>query len=244
LSLEQDAQAHPVGGDAKAHAAEGESRSSAGHTGMAQPASTAMDAAVQVRVPSSGHEAPTAMTSEAHRVSGDAERAARGLDAHETFAAADAGTAVEAPGWIHAGARGAEAGFEDPALGWVGVKADLSGGSVHASLVPGTADAAQALSAQLEGLHAYLAAQHTPVATVTVGAPGGGGMEMGAGQNMQHGAGQNAGYGGSEAPGRSATGSAVFDADSTAPWDASQGSKLTATAPIGAPRGAHISVMA
>lgn len=106
--------------------------------------------------------------------------------ANETFAALDTGTAVGAPKWIHAGGQKAEAGFEDPALGWVGVRADLNGGSVHAALVPATAEAGQALGAHMAGLSAYLAEQHSPVAELTladstVGAGAAGGQ--GAGQN-------------------------------------------------------------
>jgi hypothetical protein len=86
----------------------------------------------------------------------------------ETFAALDG----DAPGaninWTHAGAQRAEAGFEDPALGWVGVRADLGGGSVHASIVPGSAEAAQMLGSHLAGLNDYLAERHPAIGPVTV----------------------------------------------------------------------------
>lgn len=81
----------------------------------------------------------------------------------ETFAALDAEPAAGSPGWIHANARQAEAGFQDPALGWVGVRADLSGGGVHAAILPGSAEAAQSLSGHLAGLNAHLAAEQIPV---------------------------------------------------------------------------------
>lgn len=112
----------------------------------------------------------------------------------ETFAALDAGEAAGKPTWIHAGAQRAEAGFQDPALGWVGVRADTSGGGVHAQLVPGSADAAQALGGHLAGLNAYLAEHHTPVETLTLTAPESGwagpGDGGGEGQNMQQETGQ------------------------------------------------------
>lgn len=115
--------------------------------------------------------------------------------ARETFAALDAETAQATPTWVHAGAQRAEAGFEDPALGWVGIRADLSGGGVHAAVVPGSANAAEALGSHLAGLNAYLAEHHTGVETVTMTAPEGGWAQsgQGAGQAMHQGAGQQNG---------------------------------------------------
>jgi hypothetical protein len=108
----------------------------------------------------------------------------------DTFAALDSG--LTAPGWVHAGARRAEAGFQDPALGWVSVRADLNAGDVHASVVPGSAEAAQSLSGHMTGLGAYLAAEHAPVATLTMAEPATGTVDSGAGQNMHQGASQHA----------------------------------------------------
>ncbi len=88
---------------------------------------------------------------------------------HQTFAALDSTDIETAPNWVHAGARHAEAGFEDPALGWIGVRADQSGGGVHALVVPATAEAAQALGSQMAGLNAHLAESHTPVASLSLG---------------------------------------------------------------------------
>jgi hypothetical protein len=109
----------------------------------------------------------------------------------EAFAALDAGAAPGTPTWTHAGARQVEAGFADPALGWIGVRADSSGGAVHAALVPGSPEAAQELGSHMDGLNAYLAEQHTPVASLGMAAPGGGGTnhgaEQGTGQGMNQG---------------------------------------------------------
>ncbi|MGB8259822.1 MAG: hypothetical protein WCE75_05710, partial [Terracidiphilus sp.] len=102
----------------------------------------------------------------------------------ETFAELDAGPLPGRPAWLHAGARQAEAGFEDPSLGWVGVRADLSGGAVHASLVPGSAEAMQALGSHMDGLHRYLAEEHTGVASLTMASPDTG--MQGSGQGGQH----------------------------------------------------------
>jgi hypothetical protein len=120
-----------------------------------------------------------------------------GPDTRETFATLDAEGATGKPTWIHAGAQQAEAGFQDPTLGWVSVRADASGGGVHAELVPGSADAAQALGSHMAGLNAYLAEHHTPVETLTLSAPESGWAGMsnnkGGGEGMQQGAGQQTG---------------------------------------------------
>lgn len=90
--------------------------------------------------------------------------------AGETFAALDGGSSDGRVSWTHTGANRAEAGFEDPSLGWVGVRADLGGGGVHASLVPGSAEASQTLGSHLAGLNSYLAERHPGVSPVTVAA--------------------------------------------------------------------------
>ena len=162
----------------------------------------------------------------------------------ETFAALDAGTSVGTPSWIHAGGHQAEAGFEDPALGWVGVRADLSGGSVHAALVPGSTEAAQALSGHLAGLNAYLAEQHAPIATLTMAAPGSSGAETGVDQNMQ----QNAGQHGEQNPAAAPQSSVQLDAGASASAKAmsttATNGEFDAFAYAGGNRGTHISVMA
>jgi hypothetical protein len=122
----------------------------------------------------------------------------------EAFASMDNG---ELPGkgvWMHAGSRQAEAGFQDPTLGWVSVRADLTGGSVHATLVPGSASAADALSSQVAGLHGYLAEHHSNVSTLNVATPDGGqaGMDFNQGR-------------GSENPNQSAQGDTAVAASST-----------------------------
>ena len=112
----------------------------------------------------------------------------------ETFSALDS---VPAPGtstWVHASPNHAEAGFQDPALGWVGVRADVSGSGIHAAVVSGSGDAAQVLGGHLAGLNAYLAEHHTPVETLTVAV----GREAGSlgqdtGQTMQQGTGHGSG---------------------------------------------------
>jgi hypothetical protein len=121
----------------------------------------------------------------------------------ETFAALDSDAAPGTVTWTHASARQAEAGFQDPTLGWIGVRADRNGG-IHASLVPGSVEASVELGSHLEGLNGYLAAQHTPVESLRMAAPEGGatghageqtagqGMGAGTGEGEHPGAGENA----------------------------------------------------
>ena len=92
-------------------------------------------------------------------------------DIQQTFFSLDGANHVPAPTWIHAGAHTAEAGYQDPALGWVGVRAQVDVYGVHAALVPGSADAAQALGGHLVGLNAHLAEHHAGVETLTMAAP-------------------------------------------------------------------------
>lgn len=103
---------------------------------------------------------------------------ARAMNAHgvagasrDPFVSLDGPAPAVAAAWVHAGPQRAEAGYNDPALGWVAVRAGLGGDGVHASLVPGSADAGLALGAHLAGLNAYLAEHHAGVSPVTVAAP-------------------------------------------------------------------------
>ena len=93
-----------------------------------------------------------------------------GSVAGDTFAAIDAERTASPATWIHAGTHRAEAGYLDPALGWVGVRADAVGNGVHAALLPGSGEAAQVLGSHLAGLNTYLSEHHGQSATVTLGA--------------------------------------------------------------------------
>ena len=86
----------------------------------------------------------------------------------ETFEALDASSSTIAPTWIHAGTHTAEAGYQDPALGWVGIRAQSNASGIHATLVPGSADAAQSIGIHLAGLNSYLTARHVPVQSLTM----------------------------------------------------------------------------
>lgn len=104
------------------------------------------------------------------------------LDQSEAFSAVDAGRGAPPATWIHAGTRHAEAGYLDPALGWIGVRADAIPNGVHAVLIPGSTEAAQALEHHVAGLSAYISEHHGPAATVTMGS-----FESGNGGQPGHG---------------------------------------------------------
>jgi hypothetical protein len=181
---------------------------------------------------------------------------ASGPDSRETFATLDAVSATGKPILIHAAPQRAEAGFHDPALGWVGVRADTSGGAVHAELVPGSADAAQALGSHLAGLNAYLAEHHTPVETLTLSLPESEGAELGGGQSAGQGAEQGAGQGTQPGSGQQTGQEPAQGAESGSPSVAAMHSTalpaasagllggLHGSTPAGRPGGVHISVMA
>jgi hypothetical protein len=115
-----------------------------------------------------------------------------GTTVHDTFAALDAGDSSSSYAWAHTGSHQAEAGYQDPTLGWISVRADASGGGIHATLVSESSDAAQTLSSHLSELNAYLTEQRTPVESLTVSSSGSQstGMEQGANQSMDQGTGQ------------------------------------------------------
>jgi hypothetical protein len=184
-------------------------------------------------------------------VAGDAIARSSGAPAvpadRETFAALDAESAPGAPAWIHAGAREAEAGFQDPALGWIGVRADRSGAGIHAALVPGSADAAEALGGHMAGLNSYLAEQRTPVETLTLTAPEhhseAPAMDQSGSQGMHQGTGQHTGQGASSDPQSRAQSSTQGIAAAVAPQLSAAGVPET-TGLTARPGGVHISVMA
>ena len=162
----------------------------------------------------------------------------------DAFSAIDSEPASRTYLWIHAGANRAEAGYQDPALGWVSVRADVEGRGIHASLVPASTDAAQALGGHLAGLNAHLTEQHMPVETLTLAAPedrsADAGMDQNANQHMHQGAGQESQP--NRQPGTGMEGSA---ARAVSPSDLPSSVRgLEGTPAAIRPSGAHISVMA
>jgi hypothetical protein len=196
---------------------------------------------VQAGVPASDPAAPSLLTRDPASQQGATSQTrdnntastipASGVALPETFASLDAGADHATPNWTHAGTQRVEAGFQDPALGWVGVRADVNAGGVHAIVMPGTADAAQALGGHMAGLNAYLAAEHTPVTSVTLASLNGNEASIGGNQGMSQGTGQN--------PGDQAS-MAAFDSPELS---ASAGGPIT-FAEIPRPEGSSFSAMA
>jgi len=159
------------------------------HSGTVQSIATA-DAAAWSHSAEGIHGGAHAVTEGRTAVSGAASSSSR-----EAFSALDAEPGSSGPAWIHVSAQHAEAGFNDPALGWVGVRADLGPGGVHAAIVPGSADAAQALSGHMAGLSAHLTAEHIPVGSLSM-ATTAGHESLGSGHGpMQQGSAQDQGQG-------------------------------------------------
>ena len=197
-------------------------------------------ASSELRNPGAAHIS-TALTPDHQQVATVHPDAASVRDA---FSVLDSGNSPGTPAWTRAGSQHVEAGFRDPALGWVGVRADLNGDGIHATLVPSSAEAAQALNGHLAGLSTHLVEQQSPVASLTMASPRESGIENGIDQPMQQGAGGNPQ---GSAPDESAAGSQLNapPAAHTVVQDASaQAGLRDSFTHIGELRGTHISVMA
>ncbi len=90
---------------------------------------------------------------------------------HETFAAMDAAINDGVNRWIHADSHRAEAGFQDPALGWISVRAQAGTAGIHAAVMPASETAAEVLSGHLAGLNAHMANQYEHMPAVTLSTP-------------------------------------------------------------------------
>ena len=109
----------------------------------------------------------------------------------ETFTALDVQADGRSPLWTHTGSQRAEAGFQDPALGWVGVRAETAGGSIHAVILPDSMQAAQVLGTHMQGLGPHLSDRHLPVETVSLQSGGTGNSGTGQGGGQQNPAQEN-----------------------------------------------------
>jgi hypothetical protein len=96
--------------------------------------------------------------------------------AAEPFAALDHGASEPAPIWTRAGTNKVEAGFQDPSLGWVGVRATADASGMHAAVVPSSPEASRMLSGSLSDLGAYLVQQHHPLQSLTIAPAQAGGL--------------------------------------------------------------------
>lgn len=214
------------------------SAASATQVSAAQPATLDAAASAGLRSQAAPPIAPPTTTH------GQTTATANSATTQDRFSALDAGTSPGTPAWTFAGSQHAEAGFRDPALGWVSVRADLNGGGIHATLVPGSADAAQALSGHLAGLSTHLAEQQSPVTSVTMASPSGNGAENGMGQRMQQGAEGNPQRNAPEQTPSSTQGNTSAATSNSALHATTQTGMRDAFAQPGDLRGTHISVMA
>jgi|GEM_PF-2962618 len=165
---EHDSLQHPIAGDAAL-----QSPAVASHT------MSSRDAAGISGLPAERGSSTTGTAQQA---------ASNSPTARDTFAALDADPGQPATTWTHTGPRQVEAGYQDPSLGWVSVRADLSSGGLHASVVPNSPEAAQALGNHLAGLNAYLAEHHGSSITASLAAPEDRSMQQSGNSGAQPGA--------------------------------------------------------
>jgi hypothetical protein len=102
------------------------------------------------------------------------ESTERAEKAIETFTAIDAQEHGSTSKWTLSGNNRAEAGFQDPALGWISVRAQSGAGGIHAVVVPASDVAAQVLNAHLAGLNAHMTPHYEHLNPVTLASPGSG----------------------------------------------------------------------
>ncbi len=89
----------------------------------------------------------------------------------EIFDVLDTDAPAASPQWTHAGTHRLEAGFQDPEVGWVRVRAQQDSGGVHAAVVPASSDASQILSSHLTGLSNYLVEHRTLIESWALAPP-------------------------------------------------------------------------
>jgi hypothetical protein len=112
-----------------------------------------------------------------------------GGSAQAAFTALDSASPSTAAAWTRTNAHAAEAGYQDPALGWVSVRAQQDTTGLHATVVPVSQDAAQSLGTHLAGLQTYLSEHRTPVDSLTIASPdaSASGFNLNQGTNSQSG---------------------------------------------------------
>lgn len=230
-----------VSGSSNASSTEAKSRRLEAQSFSSISSSTTVDPSAMARMVTDA----SGVVNRASDSAGASATTAATTDSRDTFAALDTAGAGEKATWIHASAQQAEAGYQDPSLGWVSVRANASGGGVHAELATASTDAAQALGGHLAGLNAYLADHHAAVESLTITAPNSGSSgfssDQGAGQGMQQGAGQQnsgaeSGFQSGAYTSSASTSSVTSSGASPAVWEGN-------AQPAGLASG-HISVMA
>jgi hypothetical protein len=86
----------------------------------------------------------------------------------DVFHSIDHAADLPSGAWIHADTRRAEAGYLDPSLGWISVRAEAVEGGLHATLVPTSDATAQFLGSHMSGLHVFLSECQMQHATVVL----------------------------------------------------------------------------
>lgn len=114
-----------------------------------------------------------------------------GGSAQAAFTALDSASPSTATAWTRTNAHAAEAGYQDPALGWVSVRAQQDTTGLHATVVPVSQDAAQSLGTHLAGLQTYLSEHRTPVDSLTIASPDASASGFNLNQGMNSQSGQN-----------------------------------------------------
>jgi hypothetical protein len=124
----------------------------------------------------------------------------------------------------------------------------MGGAGIHAALVPGSADAAEALGGHLAGLNTYLAEQRTPVETLTLAAPenrsAASATDQSGSQGMYQGTGQNTGRDASSDSQSRMQAEKPAIAAAASPHVSAAAAGPEATGLTARPGGVHVSVMA
>ena len=105
----------------------------------------------------------------------------------ETFTAIDGQAHGPTSQWTLSGSHRAEAGFQDPSLGWISVRAQAGAGGIHAVVVPASDAAAQILNTHLAGLNVHMTPHYEHLNPVTLASPAAGLSNRDAGEHSaQH----------------------------------------------------------
>jgi len=169
------------------------------HTQTRQPGENSL---IRLRIPENHHFGAEIMRESAAMpigpnnspgVGSASQSSYAGLADRELVATLDANRDESVPTWIRVNKHAVEAGYQDPELGWVTVRAHAESSGIHAALVPGSMEATLPLSNHLAGLNAYLADHHAGIHPVSISSPEIARDELSTGQGMNHGSAQGDG---------------------------------------------------
>jgi hypothetical protein len=89
----------------------------------------------------------------------------------ESLRALDSSSFHPPESWSMIGAHRAEAGFHDPSLGWITVRAQAGAGGIHATVIPSSSEAAESLGSHLGALNAFMQAHSSQVDSIRLASP-------------------------------------------------------------------------